>query len=325
MKKLYTSLCVTVFAVLAGKAQIATYDIPFSQTIGLQQTTGDICSAPWNVEEAFQQSANNTWGFTWSSTNTGVVQSVEITLAFTIVEGGGSYPTTLNGNASFNVSDGAQKYCENSTILTWNVDPQHYNAGGMNTFMVDFSSTDTVSQVDNLPFMDNPFFRVTVNYSPCGTIDTTLTENMGTLTANATGTNYTYQWIDCASGNPLPGETSSSITPLGSGDYAVVITDTTSGCSDTSECITVIVGSVIDPIIQSINVYPNPANNALSIELNENVSNATYSIYSIDGSLIKRAPYMQNELIDLSGIESGAYTIHILDNDKVYTSRFVKQ
>lgn len=325
MRKLYTSLFFTAFAVFATKAQVATYDIPFSQTIGLQQTSGDICSAPWNVEEAFQQTAGNTWGFTWSSTNTGIAQSVEITLGFTVTDGGGNFPTTLNGNASFNVSDGTIKACENSTILTWTVDPQHYNVGGMNTFMVDFSSATNVSQVDNLPFMDNPFFRVTVNYAPCSAIDTTLTDNVGSLTSNATGSNYTYQWIDCPTGTLLPGQTNSTITPMGSGEYGVIITDTTSGCSDTSECIMVIVGSVNDPNFENVQVYPNPANDILSVELNENVSNASYSIYSIDGSLVTQASFRNNKQIDLIGIEPGVYTIQIVSDDKTYMSRFVKQ
>lgn len=325
MRKLYTSLFFTAFAVFATKAQVATYDIPFSQTIGLQQTTGDICSAPWNVEEAFQQTAGNTWGFTWSSTNTGIAQSVEITLGFTVTDGGGSFPTTLNGNASFNVSDGTIKACENSTILTWTVDPQHYNAGGMNTFMVDFSSATNVSQVDNLPFLDNPFFRVTVNYAPCGTIDTTLAENMGTLTSNATGSDYTYQWIDCETGNPLAGETNNSITPLGSGDYAVVITDTTSGCSDTSECIAVIVGAIHDPSVKQINVYPNPAADILNIELNASTSQTSYTIYGVDGSMVKQGFMSNNNQIHISDVSPGVYAIRVVGEDGTYMSRFIKQ
>lgn len=55
-----------------------------------------------------------------------------------------------------------------------------------------------------------------------------------TLTAEETGASY--QWIDCNNGNAnIPGATNISYTPIASGNYAVVITNS-SGCSVTSSC-----------------------------------------------------------------------------------------
>jgi hypothetical protein len=65
-------------------------------------------------------------------------------------------------------------------------------------------------------------------------LSTSVTGN--TITANAVSPT-SYEWIDCATNLPIPGETSSTYTATANGDYAVVITD--GDCSDTSDCVTI--------------------------------------------------------------------------------------
>lgn len=64
------------------------------------------------------------------------------------------------------------------------------------------------------------------------TIDTSVTENFGILSANQAGA--TYQWLDCMNGNaPIVGEINQTINSS-FGQYAVEIT--LNGCTDTSAC-----------------------------------------------------------------------------------------
>lgn len=325
MKKIATLLLLPTAGFISN-AQVITYDIPIGQTIGLQQTTGDICSAPWTVEEAFQDTVSTPWGCTWMSTGSGTATSIEITLGFTVTDGGGTFPTTINGVFSNNVSDGAAKNCENSTLMTWNIDPAGYNAGGMNTFLVDFATAQNVSQLDNLPFAGDPYLRIFVDYSPCQPIDTTVTENGGTLTSNET--NMSYQWINCESGLEETGETNISFTPSSSGNYAVVITDTASGCSDTSECTTVSISNLTENELPLINLYPNPTSGELLIDLSAFTGNVDFQIYDIGGKLVLTHGVTGNSStysMDVSQLNKGMYQLLISDGISQKRASFVKE
>ena len=324
MKKLATLLVVPTFGLISN-AQVITYDIPIGQTIGLQQTTGDICSAPWTVEEAFQATLGNQWGCTWTSAGSGAAVSVEITLGFTVTDGNSTYPTTLNGVASNNVNDGPPKSCEPSTIMTWVIDPSSYNAGGTNTFMVDFAGSDSVSQLDNLPFIGDPYMRITVDYSPCQPIDTTVTENGGTLTSNASS--MSYQWINCESGLEETGETSISFTPTSSGNYAVVISDTASGCSDTSECTNVSISGLDDILYSKVNLYPNPTNLSLTMDVSSFPNGSNIYVYDVHGKLIlttKISGSMNSYTLDVGDLSKGLYQVVLSDGQNQKRASFVK-
>ncbi|MGG5210383.1 M1 family aminopeptidase [Chryseobacterium sp. MIQD13] len=70
-------------------------------------------------------------------------------------------------------------------------------------------------------------------------------------------------------------------------------------------------------------LYPNPAKNELYIR---GVSKSVeYSIYSIDGKLIKRAVYQPGKAIGISDLIPGSYIIHILAKDLEYTGKFIKK
>lgn len=59
---------------------------------------------------------------------------------------------------------------------------------------------------------------ITVNPLP----DTAVTQSGNTLTAVEAGASY--QWINCATNQPIAGATGQSFTPVSSGSYAVQIT-----------------------------------------------------------------------------------------------------
>ncbi len=86
----------------------------------------------------------------------------------------------------------------------------------------------------------------------------------GTATANVNGGTgpYTYQW-DPATGN----QTTATATGLANGIYYVVITDAT-GCTDVVTIQTTVVGLEHISAVGTLNLYPNPTNSTVFVELN---------------------------------------------------------
>ncbi len=160
-----------LFFIGSISAQTITYDIPIDSTIGLSLTSGDICTAPFTTEEAKQTSIGNSWGGTWTSINPGTAVSVEVQLMFSISDNPADYPTTLNGTANNMVNSGAAVNCATGSLLTWTLNPASYNSGGVNTFLVDYSGSSIINQVDNLPFANDPYLRVTITYAGLGLED----------------------------------------------------------------------------------------------------------------------------------------------------------
>lgn len=85
--------------------------------------------------------------------------------------------------------------------------------------------------------------------------------------------------------------------------------------------------SVDDFNASSFNVYPNPTNSILNIELNSSHTNLTYQIFDILGKQITTETLEAGNLsqIDVSNWNSGLYLIKISTGDKTETKRFVKQ
>mgnify|MGYP000610018254 CR=1 FL=1 len=112
-------------------------------------------------------------------------------------------------------------------------------------------------------------------------------------TSNATAA---YQWIDCATNDPISGETGISYNVTANGSYAVIITE--NGCSDTSAC-TVIDFVGIDGLdFQTLSLFPNPtANGMFSI----NTEGVIKEIELID--MMGRIVQVEINLTDKTGVD----------------------
>lgn len=166
-KKLLTILSFIFFSG-AASAQTVTYDILVGDLVGLSLTSGDICSAPFTTEEARQTSIGNSWGATWTSTNGGIATSISVELSFTVADTVAMHNITLNGNPAGSVNSGPSVSCAAGTVLNWTIDPSSYNSMASNTFLVDYSNSGIVNQLDNLPYPADPYMRITVNYAGAG-------------------------------------------------------------------------------------------------------------------------------------------------------------
>ncbi|MEO9533668.1 MAG: T9SS type A sorting domain-containing protein [Crocinitomicaceae bacterium] len=133
----------------------------------------------------------------------------------------------------------------------------------------------------------------------------------------------TYQWVDCDNGNsPIVSETGQFFIPTINGNYAVIISS--GGCSDTSACILVDNIGVQEFSSTNMTIYPNPASNLLTIDINkEVVNNMQINITDVMGKNILQLSNVKSNLIqvDVSNFASGMYNVVIYSND---TKKVVK-
>ncbi len=76
-------------------------------------------------------------------------------------------------------------------------------------------------------------------------------------------------------------------------------------------------------VAETINVYPNPCVNYFYINLSDNFINSILEIYDISGKLVKVETLMNN-LVNISELESGIYTLKLKSNSLSMTGKFIK-
>ena len=154
------------------------------------------------------------------------------------------------------------------------------------------------------------------------TVDVSVTENGFNLTANESGASY--QWIDCNNNNnPITGKTSQSFTATENGSYAVIVDN--GFCVATSTCYAITGVGINDFRNVSINIYPNPTNGIIEIDLANNKINKI-SIVDISGrKIIEKVQLNRNEKLDLSDFGSGLYIIMFETDKKHYISKIIKE
>ena len=181
----------------------------------------------------------------------------------------------------------------------------------------DETYTVTGNYTDTIPNMAGCDSIITIDLT-IGTPDVSVTTSGITITSNATG--VTYQWLDCNNNYaPIAGETSQSFTATADGDYAVEITD--GSCVDTSACQT-IAGVGFSEEENVINIYPNPTDGNIWINLTNFDQFAEVRVYSIDGKLqMSRTINTNNSMLSLAGMSSGLYTVEVIQNEQ----RFIRK
>lgn len=148
-------------------------------------------------------------------------------------------------------------------------------------------------------------------------IDTSVTVNSGTLTANQNGA--TYQWIDCSnSGSILPGETGQSFTPQVDGNYAVRISS--GNCTELSRCIAVNTQQLNEQGIPPIQVFPNPVFDLLTISSEAEIQSV--QIYNASGQLVQTSV---STSISTGNLAPGVYHLRILTEQGTVVKQFIKE
>ncbi|HOY48024.1 MAG TPA: SBBP repeat-containing protein [Flavobacteriales bacterium] len=153
-------------------------------------------------------------------------------------------------------------------------------------------------------------------------IDNTVVQDGNTLTANGSGT---YQWVDCNSNfSAISGETNPSFTISSSGSFAVIVNN--EGCIDTSACFLAL-GIIDFNHLQSVSVYPMPVSNMLTVEFSKKLTNASIVLIDLAGEKVFEGKQSNTSVIvlDISGLASGIYVLHVNSDQGNSTKKIVIQ
>jgi len=140
-------------------------------------------------------------------------------------------------------------------------------------------------------------------------VDNSVTLQQNTLTANDPFA--TYQWINCDSGENIPGATNQSYVVLTTGNYAVSLTDGF-GCSAVSECVSVIISGIEEDHLSSgITLYPNPSDSWIYILNETQYPVSTLTLINISGQVVEEIILNSKNSVDVSSLEKGVYFVKI--------------
>jgi hypothetical protein len=156
-------------------------------------------------------------------------------------------------------------------------------------------------------------------------VDITVSQSGLTLTANQVG--GTYQWIDCNAGNmPIVGETAQSFTPVGNGDYAVIVT--ANNCTDTSTCFNIVVNSIPVAFAEmEVRVYPNPTVGEVTIEFEEVIERGIARLVDVHGRLLlqKSLDDVQVIQLNMNELPTAVYFLELQTSKGTYNKKIIKE
>lgn len=74
---------------------------------------------------------------------------------------------------------------------------------------------------------------------------------------------------------------------------------------------------------KQISIFPNPVEDFLSFDMN--IEEGNLEIFNVDGTLALKTQISRSHMIDVSKLISGAYSILITSNGKIYNGKFIKK
>lgn len=142
------------------------------------------------------------------------------------------------------------------------------------------------------------------------------------LLSTIAGTSY--QWY--FNGNAIPGETNQTMIATQTGDYTVEITFA-NGCTGISQIYFFSMVSIENLSFENVNVFPNPTNELINIQLTQELTELTYvEIRDQAGRLVKEVEFNNGNLltVNVSGLENGIYHLLIQNGSASGNMHFVK-
>lgn len=140
------------------------------------------------------------------------------------------------------------------------------------------------------------------------------------LTSDQNGASY--QWIDCATNQPINGETNQTFTASQDGSYAVMVG--LGVCDEMSDCTDLIFANLDENMTNLISVYPNPTNGAFTVNFSD-IKATSITIYDAVGEEVYQAKCNGNKaVVDLKNNSKGVYFIKVVTIDGILNQRVVK-
>jgi hypothetical protein len=122
---------------------------------------------------------------------------------------------------------------------------------------------------------------------------------------------------------PVPGATGQTLIAPNSSSYRVVITD--GSCIDSSSCKGVVLFSVDELALTGVSVYPNPATNSISVDLQNGAPHQISIFNSFGQKLVEENSEQEKTMIQLANMAAGVYYIEVFQGNKVFRQKIVKQ
>ncbi len=141
-------------------------------------------------------------------------------------------------------------------------------------------------------------------------------------TLSAAQNNAEYIWLDCdAKLTAIPNETAQTFTPTQNGRYAVQVI--TGECSVITECVEITTVSLSDyETHSSINIYPNPAKEAVTIS-NASIG-AAIRIFDFSGKLVYSTKINSTQtVINTVGFSTGVYLLQVENHGHFERMKFL--
>ena len=85
--------------------------------------------------------------------------------------------------------------------------------------------------------------------------------------------------------------------------------------------------SIENTTTQSLNIYPNPAENFINIETDINLTGAIISVFDLNGRrILNYKQESDSNLIDVSGVSAGDYILRTITSEgTIYTNKIIKK
>lgn len=131
------------------------------------------------------------------------------------------------------------------------------------------------------------------------------------------------QWF--LNNNAIAGATDSLFVIQTSGNYFVSVTDSV-GCINYSDTLAITIVGVDEFSTNYINIYPNPTNGKVTIQLENTTTTTDYSIYAIDGKIVASGTTKTNTIVvDLSKESKGVYFVKLNTTNSSTVHKLIKQ
>lgn len=134
-----------------------------------------------------------------------------------------------------------------------------------------------------------------------------------------------YTWINCNTQQPVVNATKQILIAKEIGDYSLAISK--NGCEYESSCITInTVPTEIANLTNTVLVYPNPADDFITISLDQIDSNLIYILSDITGEQILTGQINEKQTsIPITSIKSGLYLLKICSDSGCNTYSVIKK